>query len=174
MWAILSALVLISLGVFTKLYLNYWKKRNVDGPSALPIVGNMAEYIQGKKHYGLVYHRIYSEYANARYVGIFKFTAPTLLLRDLDVVHDVMVKQLPAFGQNDFFVNEEIDPLLSQSPFIQTGESWKKSRSMITPLFTPARIKQIFPVVKNVVEKLTEYIEDNIEMDLEAKDVSWI
>lgn len=97
---------------------------------------------------------------------------PTLLLRDLDVINEVMVAKLSAFGQNEFFVNAEIDPLLIQSPFVQVGEQWKKTRSMLTPIFTPARVKQLCPIVKDTVAKLLDHIESNLEADLEAKKVS--
>lgn len=172
MFLILSVFALVSLIVFCLWYLNYWKRRNVDGPSALPLVGNMSEYILGKTHFGLVYDKIYNQYRRAKYVGIFKFTQPTLLIRDLGVINDVLVRQLSAFEQNEFFVDEKKDPLLVQSPFVQIGEEWKKTRSMLTPIFTPGRVKQLYPIVEDTVEKLKEYIESNLNTDLEGKNVS--
>lgn len=83
-----------------------------------------------------------------------------------------MVRKFSAFGQNEFFVNGQIDPLLIQSPFVQVGESWKKTRSMLTPIFTPGRIKQLYPIVNDTVEKLLVHIEKNLDKDLEAKNVS--
>lgn len=59
MLAILSALVLILICVYLKWSLDYWKHRKIDGPSGLPMVGSMGEYIMGKKHFGMVYHKIY-------------------------------------------------------------------------------------------------------------------
>lgn len=59
MWLLLSVLALVLLFVSTKRYLDYWKRRNIDGPTALPLVGNMLDYLMGKMHFGLVYHNIY-------------------------------------------------------------------------------------------------------------------
>lgn len=113
----------------------------------------------------------FRSYPNAKYVGIHKFTTPSLLIRDLDVVNEVLVKKCSDFGQNEFFVNEKIDPLLVQSPFIQTGDSWRKTRSMLTPIFTPSRVKQLFPLVQESTGKLIDHLEANVNSDFEAKTV---
>ena len=116
----------------------------------------------------------FSAFPSAKYVGFFKFTTPTVLVRDLDVVHDVMIKRFPDFGKNDFFVNGKIDPLLIQSPFVQTGEEWKKTRAMLTPIFTPARVKQLLPIVNETVAKLTAHIQANEGGDFDTKKVPLI
>lgn len=105
-------------------------------------------------------------------MGFFKFTTPTLLLRDPAVVHEVLVSKYSAFAQNDFYVNEEIDPLLTQSPFVATGDKWKESRAMVSPIFTLSRVKQLFPIVSDTVTKLLDHIDQNIDSDVEAKTVS--
>lgn len=110
-------------------------------------------------------------YPKAKYVGIHKFTSPTLLIRDLDVVHDVLIGKVSSFGQNEFFVNEKIDPLLAKSPFVQTGVQWKETRSMLTPIFTLARVKQLLPIVDESVRKLSSFIRAHSDTDLEAKNV---
>lgn len=113
------------------------------------------------------------QFPTARYIGIFKFTSPTLLIRDLDVVREILLGKFHAFEQNEFFVNETIDPLLVQSPFLQLGDQWKNTRAMLSPIFTPSRVKQMFPIVMNdAVQKFIAHINDNIDTDMEAKNVS--
>lgn len=50
-------------------------------------------------------------YPKARYVGYHKVNEPALLLRDLDLIKDVLVTKFNAFNKNDF----AIDPKVSQN-----------------------------------------------------------
>lgn len=59
MWIVLSVLAITLLCLYCKRFLDYWKLRNIDGPSALPLVGNMSDYLMGKKHFAMVYNKIY-------------------------------------------------------------------------------------------------------------------
>lgn len=83
-----------------------------------------------------------------------------------------MIKKQAAFGQNEFFVNEKIDPLIIQSPFVKVGEDWKKTRAMLSPAFTPGRVRQMYPIVQETVVKLLAHIEEHSADDIEAKNVS--
>lgn len=197
MWSTLCAIFLIAVWATLKWSLGYWKRRGVDGPSPLPFVGNMKDYLMGKMHFGLVFDRIYKwvhfywfprslphshpprtqfncrNFPAASYVGFFKFTSPSLLLRDPALVHEVLTTKFSAFAQNEFYVNEKIDPLMVQSPFVSTGDRWKESRAMVSPIFTLSRVKQLLPIVSDTVTKLLGHIDKNLDSDLEAKTVSW-
>lgn len=54
------ALVLIWLYLYNvwKHY-SYWSRQKVNGPTPLPIFGNMFEYFKMKKHFGEVFDDIY-------------------------------------------------------------------------------------------------------------------
>jgi cytochrome P450 len=100
---------------------------------------------------------------------------PTLLVRNLDLVKSVLVKDFDSFAENSFVCDEKIDPLLSVSPFITHGEAWKTGRSHISPILTMAKIKPLMPLIEDVANKMLEYIECGPESNdpngYEAKDV---
>lgn len=60
---VLALLLLLALVVGLVVYVQrnrtYWSRRDVDGPSPLPLFGNMWNYLLKKQHYGEVYHDIY-------------------------------------------------------------------------------------------------------------------
>lgn len=70
-------------------------------------------------------------------------------------------------------LNEKSDPLLAYNPFFLTGDAWKDKRNEITPAFSPARIKAMFPLIESVCTNLTEYLERKSESGeaLEGRDV---
>lgn len=55
-------------------------------------------------------------------------------------------------------VFKETDPLFGRNPFVLTGEEWKEKRGQITPAFTPARLKALFPLIEDVCERMTKYL----------------
>jgi cytochrome P450 len=83
---------------------------------------------------------------------------PTLLVRDLDLVKSVLVKDFDSFAENSFVCDEKIDPLFSVSPFVTHGEAWKTGRSHISPILTMAKIKPLMPLIEDVANKMLEYI----------------
>lgn len=101
---------------------------------------------------------------------------PALLIRDLDIVKDILVRNVNLFFENDFIVDKKIDPLLATSPFIISDyDEWKEVRSQITPMFTVSKMRQVFPLTRHIANNMVEYIssgpESNSENGFEAKEV---
>lgn len=80
------------------------------------------------------------KYNKAAYVGMYRFSTASILVRDLDLVKSVLVENFNSFHDNDFELDEKIDPLLSKSSFFARDEKWKLYRSHISPLFTAAKV----------------------------------
>lgn len=101
-------------------------------------------------------------------------SSPAVIVRDLDLVKTVMAGDFSSFHDNDFIVNEKLDPLLAQNPFIAGGDAWKSSRARVSPIFSHGKVKMVFPCIKSVCGEFVKYIEDKIENDkneFEAKDI---
>lgn len=47
-------------------------------------------------------------YPSARYVGIYKMEGPALLVRDLDLIKDVLVTKFNIFNKNDFLLDPKV------------------------------------------------------------------
>lgn len=112
------------------------------------------------------------KYPNANYVGVYKMSTPSLLVRNLDLVHNILSRNFASFEENDFSVNKELDPLVSENPFVKTGDEWKQGRSIISPMLTISKVKAMFPALKNTCEKLSLYLSTCVEQEFEAKEVS--
>lgn len=113
----------------------------------------------------------YRKYGRAKYVGVYKMSTPSLLLRDLDLIHGVLSRHQASFELNDFFVNETLDPLVSKNPFLMVGEQWRQSRGMVSPMLTIAKVKAMFPTMKNTCDKLGLFVASHVEKEFEAKEV---
>ncbi|XP_062561218.1 probable cytochrome P450 308a1 [Armigeres subalbatus] len=169
----LGALVVIVL--YFKWLCSYWRRiGNIDGPAPLPIFGNGYEQITGAKHFGEIFGDIYRSYQTASWVGIHGlFNKPSIVVRDLELVKEILVGSFQHFNKNSFEVNESIDPLFSVNPFTQSGDLWKERRSQVVPVLSQTKIRSCFPIIKNVAENFVNYVTETRESspDFEAKDI---
>lgn len=65
---------------------------------------------------------------------------PAIVLKDDDLIKDVLVKDHASFASNDFFANEKFDPLLVLNPFLANGEEWRRGRSVLGSMLTASRV----------------------------------
>lgn len=114
------------------------------------------------------------KFPNEPFIGYFKVFKPAVMLRDPDLIKSVLVKDFGSFAANDFPLDEKVDPLLAHNPFMVTGERWKTSRQLLTPIFTVSKMKQLFPMMEQVSKQFVEYVGRQLGKDVEAKSVSEI
>ncbi|XP_023707098.2 cytochrome P450 9e2 [Cryptotermes secundus] len=107
------------------------------------------------------YQDIYRKLDGHKYGGMFKFSQPVLIVRDPELIKNILVKDFTSFHDNDVHVNIDTDPMFGRNPFVLRGERWKITRSQLNPAFTAAKLKPLFPLVLEVCQELTDYIEKN-------------
>jgi len=103
--------------------------------------------------------RIYNEHSDKPYVGIFTFDKPSLFIRDLDLVKDIMVKDFQIFMDRTVFFHEKSDPLLANVLSVIRGQLWRHLRTNLTPVFTSRKMKLMFYLVDTCGKELTDFLE---------------
>lgn len=94
------------------------------------------------------------------WIGYYKVTSPGIMVRDLDLIKDILIKDFPSFQQNDIDFNN--DEILSKNPFvIPGGEEWKATRAVLSPLFTLNKCKLLFPLMQPAVQRMKAYLAKN-------------
>uniref|UniRef100_A0A1L8E459 Putative cytochrome n=1 Tax=Nyssomyia neivai TaxID=330878 RepID=A0A1L8E459_9DIPT len=165
MLQIYIALSVLGICLYFKWSLSFWKRKQVEAPPPLPVVGNMGEVIIQKKHYGEVYEEIYRSYPTAKYVGFYKMGTPAIIVRDLDVVRDVLVANFGHFHDNDFQIDTTLDPLLASNPFTARGAEWKRIRNQVSPIFTTAKVRACYGIMQEVGNSLIEYLDNSPDIN---------
>ncbi|GLV31943.1 Cytochrome P450 28a5 [Carabus blaptoides fortunei] len=153
MWLfILLAVILVGL---THWFLNgaygYWRKRGVPSPPTKPWVGNLGPSIILTKSLGQIYTDMYNNYKGYQYIGFYKFRKPGLLIRDVELIKNLTIKDFSSFHDNDIEGDEELDPIFGKNPFVLKGKRWKVVRSQVTAAITTGKIKNMFNIMVNVV-----------------------
>lgn len=89
---------------------------------------------------------IHRSFPNASYVGVYRvLNEPAILLRDLDMIKEIMIKSFPSFLENVVYINKGRDATMLCNPFAAKGEKWRVLRNEFAAIFTPnkASVQQV-------------------------------
>ncbi|XP_072934645.1 cytochrome P450 6B7-like [Epargyreus clarus] len=160
MLAILTFLCLLSIVLFlvfclSKWKFDYWEKRGVPFIKPLPFFGNFKDYILQKKFEGYIAQELCQAFPDAPYVGAFFGTEPMLLVQDPELIKRVIAKDFYYFNGRAVSKYTHKEPF-TQSLFFTSGDQWKVMRQNLTPLFSSAKMKNMFYLIENSTTSLSE------------------
>lgn len=127
------------------------------GPKPIPFFGNFKDVFFRRQHVGMLYSDIYEQYPNEKVVGLYRMTSPTLLIRDLDIVKQVLIKDFEAFPDRGLYYSKE---RLGDNLFHSSVEVSKILRKHFTSVFTASKFKSNFHILVNRADKFLDYFEN--------------
>lgn len=177
----LSLLVtlVVSAFLYVKNAFAYWKRRSVPYKSPSFPFGNFASAFLKKKSFGEALADLYSE-TNEPFQGVFITFQPALLVRDPNIIKDILIKDFQSFNHRGWQANTDIDPM-ANNILVQKGEKWKSKsqfktfcpdllcliclfslsgmRTQFSPAFTSGKIKAMFETMVDCGSSLDKYID---------------
>jgi cytochrome P450 family 6 len=146
---LISVITAIFIGFyfyFTR-HLKFWQKLGIPYVKPTPFVGNLKECVLLKTTIGEQRQRIYNEQSDKPYVEIFSFDNPSFLIRDLDFVKNILVKEFQNFMDRTISFEERFDPVIGNRMFALKGQLWLHLRTNLTTVFTSRKMKMMFYLV---------------------------
>ena len=156
----LSAIFIASYIYFTRNF-KFWQKLGIPYVKPTPFVGNFKECAFQKASIGKHLQKIYEQHSDKPYVGIFSFDKPILLIRDLELVKNILVKDFQNFIDRVISLDEKLDPLGSKGLFAMKGQLWRHWRTNLTPAFTSGKMKMMFYLVDTCGKELADCLDKN-------------
>ncbi|KAM3958201.1 cytochrome P450 6B2-like [Aphomia sociella] len=152
---------LIALGYtlyyyFTRTF-NYWKDKGIVGPEPTPFFGNIMKAALRRANHGEVISSIYHQYPNEKVVGLFRMTTPSLLIRDLDIIKHIMIKDFDEFADRGIEFSKQG---LGANLFHAEDDTWRLLRNRFTPLFTSGKLKNMLHLMKTRGDLFIKYVKD--------------
>jgi cytochrome P450 family 6 len=103
---------------------------------------------------------LYNNFYGEGYEGIHQARTPVLLIRDPELMQQILVKDF------DYFPGRGSHPALKEDPlsyhlFNLEGEQWKYIRTKLTPVFTQGKPKIVYQHIHHYSEKHTEHLEEH-------------
>ena len=140
---------------------NYWKKRGVKSVDGTNVYGNFKDCILAKKPLRDVLANFYFHGKNERMIGFYVFTKPFLILRDPELIKDVLVRDFKNFS------NRCISPISSDyigttNIFALRNPMWKILRQKLSPVFTSSKLKSMFDSILETVRDLDAHLNNLI------------
>ncbi|CAK9809636.1 Cytochrome P450 9e2 [Anthophora quadrimaculata] len=141
--------------------MSHFQQLDLPHESPLPILGNMTPFMLRRislfEHLENLYHR----FSHVKYFGFYNFVTPVIVIRDLELLTSITVKNFDHFCDHRGFVDEELDPLLGKNLFSLRGDHWREMRRLLSPTFTSSKMKIMFHLMNDCTNNFTNYIANN-------------
>ncbi|CAH2107637.1 unnamed protein product [Euphydryas editha] len=151
---------------------DYWSKRNIKYSPPVPIFGNYFKILFGLKSTTIISTEVYYKYPNEKVVGQYCGNTPELIIRDPEIVRDILNVDFAHFYNRGLSRDVKKEPLL-KNIFNADGDIWKLLRQRLTPAFTTAKLKSMFPLIVKCAEKLHDVADEIVEKggDCDVRDL---
>ncbi|KAF5291527.1 hypothetical protein FQR65_LT01840 [Abscondita terminalis] len=172
-WLILLIVVCVLFYYKAVKPLHHWKDRGVVHIKPVPIFGNFAPI--AFQHVSLFdqLRNWYCQFPNERYFGLYQFTTPMLMIRDLDLIKKITVKDYEYFIDHNNLITETLEPLMGKNLLNLKGQRWRDMRATLSPSFTGSKMKMMFSLILECAEEFTQHFlkQNNQLIEVEMKDI---
>jgi len=172
-WGLDGMIILMSLMIIAYLYMtrkfNYWKKRGILEITPTPFFGNFKECLFLEKAPAYFLKEIYEETKKLPYVGFYVLDKPFLLIRDRELVKNILVKDFGYFSDR-YITADPNDRIGYANLFFMRNPTWKTLRTKLTPFFTSGKMKKMFDLMLVCVKNLDEHL-DSLKLEGNGKTI---
>ncbi|KAJ2939659.1 hypothetical protein O0L34_g14378 [Tuta absoluta] len=159
MFLLLIIILLVAIYFYATKNHNYWENRNVKHDTPIPLFGNHLRNHLGLKSLTEISKELYNKYPGEKVIGYYIGTTPELMVKDLDLVRQILVADFPHFYERGIGRNLNLEWLFSNL-FHAEGDQWKLIRQRLTPAFTTAKLKAMFPLIIRCAERLQDMVDE--------------
>nr|ARO50428.1 cytochrome P450 [Chironomus tentans] len=167
---LIGVIILLIYFYFRKVF-SFWKDHGfpyIKGSLPMGSVGS----VRTKEAMCEFMRREYDNFKNkAPAFGIYFMTRPSLVITDPDLVKEVLIGSFDNFCHRGFEFNKNTDPLWNNLAMINNLEEWKVLRVKISPTFTSGKMKMMFPIVLECVDRMIEHLKGINRGSLEMKEI---
>ncbi|CAD6208146.1 GSCOCT00010402001.2-RA-CDS [Cotesia congregata] len=169
MWLELSLLI-IFLVIYYYYFINnwnYWSSQDVVGPKPSIPFGTVGDIVIGKHNLGTYLQEIYTTYKKSKLVGVYRLRKPILIVNDLDLIKDVLIKDFSKFADRGREIHDKHEAL-AVNLFNLEPQRWRPLRSKLTPMFTSVKLKDMFYLLVQCADQMETYLDkfENGQVDM--------
>lgn len=150
----------------------YFKQRGIPQPFELPFIGISASNLFKGRHISHVLRDVYNVNRDAKYIGCHMFSNRVVVVRDLDLVKSVLVKNFDHFAHRKSFLDENNDPLFGKNLAFINDDKWREVRTLLSPAFTSSKMRGMFEPMTRCAENFSRQFLNlyKDERDINTKD----
>lgn len=150
----LLIILVVAAVFFIKRHYSYWETVGI--PNLKPNIpfGNLKSVVGKERSFGTAIYDLYNQ-TKEPFIGIYLFFRPSILVRDAELVKNILTNDFQYFHDRGTYSDPKNDPM-SSNLFGLTGEAWKSLRSKLTPAFTSGKLKGMFSMIHTVGDELVK------------------
>lgn len=152
------AAVLIGLFYYCTSTFDFWKSRGIVGPKPTVFVGNFLNIALRKISFSDQVEAWYKQYKNETVFGIYEGRSPILVINDLDLIKDVLIRDFSLFADRGLKLYPKIERL-GEHLFMLEAERWRPMRNRLSPIFTSGKLREMFPLLAECAQNLETYLD---------------
>ncbi|XP_039315612.1 cytochrome P450 6k1 [Solenopsis invicta] len=172
---IILATLLITLYLYMTRKFGYWRKRGVREATPTPFFGNFTDCMLMKKNPSHLMKDLYDQGEGVPYIGFYLLDKPCLMIRDREIVKNVLVKDFNYFSDR-YGSPDTNDRLGYANLFFIKNPVWKFLRTKLTPTFTSGKLKKMFELMTECGKNLDAYLDllilEDKGMNIQVKDLT--
>ncbi|XP_011263155.2 cytochrome P450 9e2 [Camponotus floridanus] len=159
-YIIVLSVIVGALGIYYYFFkdLNIFKKHGIPYKTPLPLFGNMLGLFLRRDSIVNFVNNLYKLHPEAKYVGMFDLTNSIIVIRDLELIKSIGLKNFDLFPDHISFIEEDQDPLFGKNLFALKGDRWRQMRPLLSPAFTSSKMKSMFILMSDCAVKFSNYI----------------
>ena len=164
---ILILTILLSLlYLYFKRIGNYFENRNVPTIPANPIFGHLKDLILMKKSPSEIAMELYNhpKLKDKPFGGIFVFQNPGIVVRDIELIKSIFIKDFNLFTDHYGHVDFRNDVVGRNNLFFSKGSKWRAMRQKMLLAFTSGKMKLMYPLF----EKVSNFLSAKIRITLQV------
>nr|XP_015838024.1 PREDICTED: cytochrome P450 9e2-like [Tribolium castaneum] len=172
-WLLIAAFTLLyALYIRLKKKNEYWIKKGVKQGSPVLIFGDKWRAIAHNESLADMVQKIYNVGPGDRYCGAYDFMSPALVLKDPELIKDILVKDFDHFVDHKRVIPEGSDPIWDKNLFFLTGQKWRDMRSTLSPVFTGSKMRFMFNLIAKSADQFVQHFvkQEETLIQIEMKD----
>ncbi|XP_044754602.1 cytochrome P450 6j1-like [Coccinella septempunctata] len=175
MIALYTGLLLVILSIIFYIYMTrnfkHWKKRKIPFLKPEPIFGNLRDVCLWKTTIGEFCRSVY-ETTKEPFIGFFILDEPCLMVNDLDLIRNILIKDFDHFLNRTMTNNEAHDAIGSNILFLMKTPRWRDIRRRMTPAFSSGKMKLMSKLMIKCAEDMVDYVRKKIKHEnLEVREL---
>ncbi|KAJ8728452.1 hypothetical protein PYW08_016837 [Mythimna loreyi] len=171
-----AVLVAVLVLYFRQIYSRF-SRYGVKHFTPIPFFGNMAKLVFRVEHFTESLGNLYNKFPEEKFVGRFEFLNELVMIRDIELVKKIGVKDFEHFLDHRTFFSDS-DTFFSRNLFTLKGQEWKDMRSSLSPAFTSSKMRLMVPFMVEVGDQMISSLKKKIKesktgyIDVECKDLT--
>ncbi|XP_014227581.1 cytochrome P450 9e2-like [Trichogramma pretiosum] len=138
------------------------RKRHNFNDSGIPqppetlIIGSTGLNIIKRLHLSDIVKKWYNYDKDAKYIGLHLLMQPVIMLRDVDLVKTILIRDFAHFTDHKSIMSESLDPLLAKNLAMLNGDRWREVRNILSPSFTSKKMRAMFELMSSCAENFVD------------------